>query len=409
MKELCKKENDPLTQTLGANVLNKILQAQFFVDDLSADQKQVITNINDYIKTGLTGKSSAVAIIEGAAGTGKSVVLMELVRQYMTDHRYQTALVVNHPELYKAYRDMGHDIPNLNVRDILRPTALINHAQKDHKKYDIIFVDEAHLLYSKSEPYAHYRGQNQLTDLMNLAKVVVVVYDFEQVFQSKMYWDRELLMKTIGNHPHRQFNMNFQYRMVASDEQVAWMNDLTAEKPLKPFPTNSQFDFKMFDTAGALFDTIKQRNREFGMSRVVATSGFPRIDGRHNVEMDSFNLPWDEWDPQRTPWAKREGSITQVGTIYTLQGFDLNYVGMIIGPSFGYDPQNDTMTVIPEKYSHKEVFKKRKDMQFTRAEYKAFIANVLNVLIKRGKYGLYLTAYDDALRHRLMALNTPSK
>lgn len=384
--------------------MNKILQEQFFVDDLSDDQKAVITDMNHYIKDSLNGQESAVAIIQGAAGTGKSVVLMELVRQYMTDKRYRTSLVVNHPELYKAYQDLAESIPNMKASAIRRPTSLINYAQKNHKQYDIIFVDEAHLLYSKSEPYAHYRGQNQLTDLMNLAKVVVVVYDFDQVFQSKMYWDQDLLYQTIGHHPHKRFDMNFQYRMVASDEQVAWMDDLAAEKPLRSFPENSDFEFKMFDTAGELFENIKKRNKEVGMSRVVATSGFPRIDGRHNVEMDSFSLPWDEWDPQRTHWAKREGSITQVGTIYTLQGFDLNYVGMIIGPSFGYDPQTDTMTIIPEKYSHKEIFKKRKDMQFSRNEYKTFIANVLNVLMKRGKYGLYLTAYDDALRARLLEL-----
>ncbi|MBS1006702.1 DUF2075 domain-containing protein [Levilactobacillus brevis] len=386
--------------------MNKILQEQFFVDDLSDDQKAVITDMNHYIKDSLNGQESAVAIIQGAAGTGKSVVLMELVRQYMTDKRYRTSLVVNHPELYKAYQDLAESIPNMKASAIRRPTSLINYAQKNHKQYDIIFVDEAHLLYSKSEPYAHYRGQNQLTDLMNLAKVVVVVYDFDQVFQSKMYWDQNLLYQTIGHHPHKRFDMNFQYRMVANDEQVAWMDDLAAEKPLRPFPENSDFEFKMFDTAGELFENIKKRNKEVGMSRVVATSGFPRIDGRHNVEMDSFSLPWDEWDPQRTHWAKREGSITQVGTIYTLQGFDLNYVGMIIGPSFGYDPQTDTMTIIPEKYSHKEIFKKRKDIQFSRAEYKTFIANVLNVLMKRGKYGLYLTAYDDALRARLLELES---
>lgn len=384
--------------------MNEILKEQFFVDDLSDDQKNFITDINHYIEKGLQGNQSSVAIIQGAAGTGKSVVLMELVRQYMTDKRYKTSLVVNHPELYKAYQDLAESIPGMNTKAIRRPTALINYSQKNHKKYDIIFVDEAHLLYSKSEPYAHYRGENQLTDLMNLAKVVVVVYDFEQVFQSKMYWDQKLLFDTIGSHPYKQFDMNFQYRMVASDEQVAWIDDLTEEKPMKAFPENSDFEFKVFDTAGELFENIKKRNKEVGMSRVVATSGFPRIDGRHNVEMDTFSLPWDEWDPQRTHWAKREGSITQVGTIYTLQGFDLNYVGMIIGPSFGYDAETDTMTIIPEKYSHKEIFKKRKDMTFSRDEYKKFIANVLNVLMKRGKYGLYLTAYDDALRQRLVEL-----
>ncbi len=88
--------------------------------------------------------------------------------------------------------------------------------------------------------------------------MVVVVYDFDQVFQSKMYWDKDLLFKTIGSHPYKQFDMNFQYRMVASDEQVAWMDDLTAEKPMKPFPRNSEFKFEVFDKAGVMFEQIKK-------------------------------------------------------------------------------------------------------------------------------------------------------
>lgn len=384
--------------------MSEILKEQFLIDELSDQQQTVIAEMNDYIAAGIRGNQHAVAIIQGAAGTGKSVVLMQLVKQYMTDKQYRTALVVNHPELYKAYQDLAEDIPGIKERDIRRPTSLINEAQKKNWSYDVIFVDEAHLLYSKSEPYAHYRGENQLTDLMNLAKVVVVVYDFAQVFQSKMYWSKDLLFKTIGNHPHKQFDMDFQYRMVASQEQVAWIDDLTAEKPIYAFPENSSFEFEVFDTAGALYEQIKLKNKEVGLSRVVATSGFPRIDGRHNVEMDTFSKPWDEWDPQRMHWAKRQYSIDQVGTIYTLQGFDLNYVGMIIGPSFGYDAKTDAMTIIPSKYSHKEIFKKRSDMKFTEAQYKEFIANVLNVLMKRGKFGLYLTAYDDDLRQRLVDL-----
>lgn len=384
--------------------MNKILKEQFLIDNLSDDQKNVISDMNSYINQHLKSQQHAVAVIQGAAGTGKSVVLMQLVQQYMTDKRYKTALVVNHPELYKAYQDMAKDFPGLNPRAIRRPTALINDAQKNHRQYDVIFVDEAHLLYSKSEPYAHYRGDNQLTDLMQFAKVVVVVYDFNQVFQSKMYWSQKLLIETIGKHPYRQFDMDFQYRMVASSAQVNWLDRFIAQQPLTAFPKDSDFEFEVFATAGAMYEKIKAKNQTVGLSRVVATSGFPRIDGRHNVEMDTFSLPWDEWDPQSTHWAKRASSITQVGTIYTLQGFDLNYVGMIIGPSFGYDSKTDRMTIIPEKYSHKEIFKKRQDIQFTAAQYQDFIANVLNVLIKRGKYGLYLTAYDDALRQRLLTL-----
>ncbi len=110
--------------------MNKILKEQFLIDNLSDDQKHVIADMNTYIKQHLAGKEHAVAVIQGAAGTGKSVVLMQLVKQYMTDKRFKTALVVNHPELYKAYQDMAKDFPGLNPKAIRRPTALINDAQK---------------------------------------------------------------------------------------------------------------------------------------------------------------------------------------------------------------------------------------------------------------------------------------
>ena len=110
--------------------MNEVLKEQFLIDKLSDDQKSVIADMNTYINDSLAKQQHAVAIIQGAEGTGKSVVLMQLVRQYMTDKHYKTALVVNHPELYKAYQDMAKDFSGLNPRDIRRPTALINDAQK---------------------------------------------------------------------------------------------------------------------------------------------------------------------------------------------------------------------------------------------------------------------------------------
>ncbi|OQJ79997.1 thymidine kinase, partial [Leuconostoc pseudomesenteroides] len=73
--------------------MNEQLKKQFFVDQLSQDQERVIGDINDYIGTSVANNNHAVAIIQGAAGTGKSVVLMDLVTKYMTDKRYKTALV----------------------------------------------------------------------------------------------------------------------------------------------------------------------------------------------------------------------------------------------------------------------------------------------------------------------------
>ncbi|MFT9388063.1 MAG: thymidine kinase, partial [Leuconostoc sp.] len=59
--------------------MNKILKEQFLIDNLSDEQQHVIADMNTYIAQHLDKKDHAVAVIQGAAGTCKSVVLMQLV------------------------------------------------------------------------------------------------------------------------------------------------------------------------------------------------------------------------------------------------------------------------------------------------------------------------------------------
>lgn len=50
-----------------------------------------------------------------------------------------------------------------------------------------------------------------------------------------------------------------------------------------------------------------------------------------------LKLPWDKINFTDRPWAERPETIQEVGSIYTIQGFDLNYAGVILGPSIKYD------------------------------------------------------------------------
>lgn len=46
--------------------------------------------------------------------------------------------------------------------------------------------------------------------------------------------------------------------------------------------------------------------------------------------------------PQASPpwfeWAYRPEGVHQVGCIYTAQGFEFDYIGVIFGPDLVYDP-----------------------------------------------------------------------
>ncbi|CAK8054903.1 DUF2075 domain-containing protein [Eupransor demetentiae] len=389
---------------------------KFNIEQLSGQQEEQLDLINHYIQSSLKKDGHHIAVIEGDAGTGKSVVLTKLFQQLKAGAKkadspyYETNSIftVNHPELLKVYQEMSAELPNLRKKDYIRPTSLINSAHKNDEKYDVVLIDEGHLLLSKPEPYVKFTQQNQLAEIIKLAKVVVVVFDFKQVMQTKMYWDRKLLKKVLAPYDYQVFNFNFQYRMNASQAVMDWVNELSEGK-LVPVPKDlGHYDLRIFNRAADIFAVIKEKNKEVGLSRMVATTGFEKgDDGRHHVMLDDFDQPWDELDPQPTPWAERPESINEVGSIYTIQGFDLNYVGVLLGPPFEYDAEHDRMTVNPSKVTHTEIYKRRPGLTDPKeiAEVKRTVMfNALNILLKRGTRGLYITAADPALRKRLLKL-----
>ena len=103
-------------------------------------------------------------------------------------------------------------------------------------------------------------------------------------------------------------------------------------------------------------------------------------------------------------WASDESTKNEVGSYFTIQGFDLNYVGVIIGPSVGYDEDRNCIVYRPEMSCDPGVTSSRKDIS-TSEDLEYFkhecIRKQLGVLTKRGVHGLYLFAVDPVLQKKL--------
>ncbi|MFT8957214.1 MAG: DNA/RNA helicase domain-containing protein, partial [Gluconobacter oxydans] len=146
---------------------------------------------------------SALFVIEGAAGTGKSVVLNAIFNALQTRARSGAAedplrglrnmVIVNHPEMLKLYRNIAATMPNLRKSDYERPTTFINKSAKTGKRADIVLVDEAHLLLTRPDRYNHFAQQNHLEEILRWARIVVVVFDPLQVLKFKSHWSTDLL------------------------------------------------------------------------------------------------------------------------------------------------------------------------------------------------------------------------
>ena len=166
----------------------------------------------------------------------------------------------------------------------------------------------------------------------------------------------------------------------------------------------SGYDFRMFDDVAEMWAQIELRDAEVGLSRVVAGYAW-KWKTRHDktafdIELDGVQL---RWNSTQVDWIASPHSLEEVGSIHTVQGYDLNYAGVIIGPDLRYDSSERRLFVDRGSYfdtkgkENNEVLgKKYNDEDLLR-----FIRNIYAVLLTRGILGTYVYVCDPALREYL--------
>lgn len=386
--------------------------------ELTDEQENLVEKILTFTQKHLHNPDKGIFTIYGDAGTGKSVVLSNLFYRIQKQSRTKDGIfyhtnnyfLVNHPEILKVYKQIAGPIKCLYKKDYLRPTSFINQMEKQNQQADIVVIDEAHLLLSKPDHYNNFYHENQLTEIIKHAQVVILVFDPYQVLRMKSLWTTERLQKITHSYAYEDYYLTHQFRMTASDGLIKWFNAFT-DGELLPFPHDARknYDFRIFDDAEKMRQEILKRDKEVGLSRILSTSGYPSTldGGKHYIVEGKFKMPWDQYNYTVTPWAEIPSTINEVGSIYTCQGFDLNYVGIIIGPPISLAKDQKQIKVNLNKITDIEMFKKRTDLSDPREiEYleKQMVMNSLNVLFKRGVHGCYLYAHDPNLRQSLCAM-----
>lgn len=182
------------------------------------------------------------------------------------------------------------------------------------------------------------------------------------------------------------------------------------------------YEVRIFDDPAKMHEAIKEKASatERGLSRMLATYDWDYssskkpdngIDIYWGVNIGDFSLPWnretdrdqDRMTKRQTKdmaWAEKDHSLNEVGSTFTIQGFDLNYAGVILGPSVKY--RDGKIIHDPTESKNFGATNKRTMSDGTKASVgENLLANELNVLLTRGVHGLYIFATDEALRAKL--------
>lgn len=154
-------------------------------------------------------------------------------------------------------------------------------------------------------------------------------------------------------------------------------------------------EFKIFNSPQEFYDAIKQKNKEKpNCARIVA--GFcwpwskPNKDGTlvNDVVIDGFSMPWEKKD-EFWKWARDSSGMEQVGTVYTSQGFEFDYIGVIFGKDLVYDSTSQKWECKPENSYDNTA--KRGNSKFTE-----HLKNVYRVLMSRAHKGCYVYFMDKS-------------
>lgn len=390
-----------------------MLESVFPNKKLTQEQQAIFDEIETFCRINLNGETKAVFQLNGDAGTGKSVILTQLflkIEQQAKENQTDNYFLVNHPELLKVYQENAGAFSQLRKNRFLRPTTFINRLRKEKRSADIVVIDEAHLLLSESDHYNNFNQTNQLEEIIKLSKVVILVFDERQVLKLKSYWSQSLLDAIVKRQRtnYAKATLIQQMRMQAPKSITKWIDDLTEKLTLDSVPESQsnflklsdQYDFRIYNDAETMYQEIKSFNDQVGESRIVATADYPStLDGKkHFVNESNFHLPWDQYNYSTTTWAQKPETINEIGSIYTVQGFDLNYVAVIIGPSVVYDGSGK-IKIDLQAYEDREAFKKRhqNDLLNLDQSREKIILNSINVLMKRGIKGCFVYFHDSRI------------
>lgn len=373
------------------------------------EQLVVYDKVFAIVRKGFHGRKTTVLIVKGGPGTGKSVVALNLMADLLK-------------EGYNAHYATGSKSFTETLRKVIGRRAapqfkfFNSYVDAEPNAVDVLICDESHRLREKSLSMYMRKADRpktlQVEELLRAAKVCVFLIDDKQSVRPNEIGSTGFIREHAEEadcaiHEHE---LEVQFRCKGSEAFVSWLdNTLGLDRTAHVLWTgNEDFDFRIMESPEALDSAIKNKVREGYAGRLVA--GFcwpwsprPRSDGtlEEDVTIGDFRRPWNarhnatglaKGIPKAQFWAYEPGGMGQVGCIYTAQGFEFDYVGVIVGPDLTYDLDKQKWLGRPRE---------SKDLGL-RGSGEAFVDLVrkaYRVLFSRGMAGCYVYFMDkDAER-----------
>jgi DUF2075 family protein len=203
---------------------------------------------------------------------------------------------------------------------------------------------------------------------------------------------------------HRRYRLTTQMRVSGGADYVSYVRRVLSPTPPDRRETFGEYDLRYFDDLGEMYRVIREKDKEHGLSRLLAGYAWEwqtkRDRDAYDIEIDGVKLRWNKTE---VDWVNSVGSLDQVGSIHTIQGYDLNYAGVIIGRDLRYDPENHRLIFDRSNYWDRKGKEnnRARGISYTDDDLLQFVTNIYSVLLTRGMLGTFVYVCDPHLRRHL--------
>ena len=371
------------------------------------EQVVVYQTVLTAAKSALESRRKRCIVVRGGPGTGKSVIAVNLMADLSRkgfNARYATGS--------KAFTTTLRKIAGSRASAQFDYT--LSYARAAENQVDVLVVDEAHRIRQTSATrWTSKENRSGLPQVEELLKAALVSVFFIDDFQA-VRPDEIGTSSYIIEHASRlgvqvdTFDLKAQFRCQGSDRYVSWLDGLLGLNPSAPrkYHSSDVFDLRVLDTPELLEGSIRARAAEGGSARLTAGFCWPWHDARpdgtlaDDVRIGDFVRPWNakhdvgklaKGIPRASLWAHTPGGLGQIGCVYSAQGFEFDYVGVIIGDDLQASGPGGSLRGNPAASEDPAILR-------AGTQGPLLISRAYRVLLSRGLRGCYLAFTNPETR-----------
>lgn len=410
---------------------------------LNDDQTLAVHDMLNGLVDAIEQNTESTSVVNGGPGTGKTIVavfLIKLLRDIATltdsesdsDSVFSDFLVPDVRSVFEDFR-IGFVIPQQSLRktiqNVFRKTPELSpdmvvspfDVGEDAEGFDLLIVDETHRLSQRANQASgpankRFReiteslfgeddvNRTQLDWIKAKARHRIFLLDAAQSVRPADLPDRYLSdLKIEAEAQQRKFRLATQMRVRAGENYIGYINDIlrTRAEGARSF---AEYDLRLYADLSDMVSAVNDLDTQHGLSRLLAGYAWPwhtkKDKSAFDIIIGDVKL---RWNSQVVDWVSSPNSINEVGSIHTIQGYDLNYAGVIIGNDLKYDTAAGRMWFNRDGYFDKKGVENNKVLAITYSDdhLLELIQNIYRVLLTRGIRGTFIYAEDANLREYL--------